>query len=206
MEDYTVKTTSGRMIEDPPLARFLFSDTRAAPLWAVIRILIGITWLTSGFPKLSNPAWMETGEAVRRYWENAVAIPESGRPLIALDWYRGFIQGLLDSNAYVWFAKVVAVSEVLIGVALILGAFTGIAAFGGALMNWNFLMAGSTSTNPLLLIGAIGLVLAWKVAGYYGLDYFLLRWLGTPWRARGESHDPLSPAKTRPSRIPREPA
>ncbi|MEE9215871.1 MAG: hypothetical protein V3U32_00405 [Anaerolineales bacterium] len=71
--------------------------------------------------------------------------------------------------------------------ALVLGAFTGIAAFFGALMNWNFMMAGSASTNPLLFVIAIGLILASKVAGYYGLDYFLLRWLGTPWKIHEQS-------------------
>jgi thiosulfate dehydrogenase [quinone] large subunit len=30
-------------------------------------------------------------------------------------------------------------------------------------------------------VAAIGLILAWKVAGYIGLDYFLLPWVGTPW-------------------------
>jgi thiosulfate dehydrogenase [quinone] large subunit len=30
---------------------------------------------------------------------------------------------------------------------------------------------------------AIGLILGWKVAGYYGLDRYLLPFLGTPWRA-----------------------
>ena len=29
---------------------------------------------------------------------------------------------------------------------------------------------------------AIGLILAWRVAGYYGLDYFLLRWIGSLWK------------------------
>jgi len=43
-------------------------------------------------------------------------------------------------------------------------------------------MAGSASTNGFLGLAAILLVLAWKVAGYYGADYFLLPWLGTPWR------------------------
>jgi thiosulfate dehydrogenase [quinone] large subunit len=52
-------------------------------------------------------------------------------------------------------------------------------------MNWNFVMAGSASANGLYLVAAILLVLAWKVAGYYGLDYFLLRRLGTPWSTRG---------------------
>ncbi|MBZ0299473.1 MAG: hypothetical protein K8J31_07035 [Anaerolineae bacterium] len=69
----------------------------------------------------------------------------------------------------------------IVGVALILGAFVGIAAVFGAFMNWNYIMAGSASTNGLLGIAAILLILAWKVAGYYGLDRYLLRWLGTPW-------------------------
>jgi thiosulfate dehydrogenase [quinone] large subunit len=69
-----------------------------------------------------------------------------------------------------------------VGVALILGALTGIAAFFGALMNMSFLLAGSASSNPVLFIFAIGLMLAWKVAGYYGLDRYLLPRLGTPWQ------------------------
>jgi thiosulfate dehydrogenase (quinone) large subunit len=60
----------------------------------------------------------------------------------------------------------------------------GIAAFFGAFMNWNFLMAGTASTNPLLFVLALLLVLAWKVAGYIGLDCYLLPFLGTPWRSR----------------------
>jgi thiosulfate dehydrogenase [quinone] large subunit len=62
-----------------------------------------------------------------------------------------------------------------------LGAFTGIAAFFGGFMNWNFMMAGSASTNPLLFAVAVFLILAWKTAGYYGLDRVLLPMLGTPW-------------------------
>ena len=65
---------------------------------------------------------------------------------------------------------------------MILGIFTGIAAFFGGFMNWNFMMAGSASSNPLLFTIAVGLVLAWKVAGYYGLDRFVLPALGTPWQ------------------------
>ena len=35
----------------------------------------------------------------------------------------------------------------------------------------------------MLFVIAAGLILAWKVAGHFGADYFLLRWLGTPWQA-----------------------
>ena len=75
-----------------------------------------------------------------------------------------------------------AYGELLIGIGLILGAFTGVAAFFGGLMNWNFMMAGSGSTSPLLFVVAVGLILAWKVSGTIGADFFLLRWIGTPWR------------------------
>jgi thiosulfate dehydrogenase (quinone) large subunit len=112
-----------------------------------------------------------------------VAIPEApARPAIAFDWYRTFIQGLLDAQAYTWFAKLVVAGELLIGIALIIGAFTGIAAFFGAFMNWNFMMAGTASINPVLFTLSIFLMLAWKTAGWLGLDRWLLPMLGVPWR------------------------
>ena len=49
------------------------------------------------------------------------------------------------------------------------------------------MMAGAASTNPLLLVVAVGLILAWKVSGYIGTDYWLLRWIGTPWGNEPES-------------------
>jgi thiosulfate dehydrogenase [quinone] large subunit len=71
---------------------------------------------------------------------------------------------------------------VVIGVALILGLFTGLAAFAAGFMNWNFMMAGTAITNPLLFALAVLLIMAWKVAGHYGLDRYVLPALGTPWQ------------------------
>ncbi len=99
---------------------------------------------------------------------------------------------LLEAEAYSWFAPVVAYGELLIGIALILGAFTGVAAFFGALMNWNFMMAGTASSNPMLFVVAVGLILAWKVSGYIGADYWLLRWIGTPWLGASATGQPVS--------------
>lgn len=170
------------LIPDPPIAHLLFATTRFAWLWAILRVYLGYTWLTSGWGKATNPAWVETGEALKGFWTRAVAIPAEGaRPVIAVDWYRGFIQALLDSGSYTWFAKLVAYGEIAIGIALVIGAFVGIAAFFGGFMNWNFIMAGTASTNALLFTIAIVLMLAWKVAGWYGVDRFLLPRVGTPW-------------------------
>ncbi len=49
-------------------------------------------------------------------------------------------------------------------------------------MNLAFMLAGTTSTNPVLAILGVLLVLAWKNAGFIGLDRYLLPILGTPWR------------------------
>ena len=61
-----------------------------------------------------------------------------------------------------------------VGIGLIIGLLTGFAAFFGALMNMSFLLAGSASSNPVMFTLAIGIMLAWKVAGYYGVDRYLL--------------------------------
>jgi thiosulfate dehydrogenase (quinone) large subunit len=175
----------GQSIEftDPPFVTALFSSPTWGLLWLVVRLYVGYQWLSSGMGKLSNPAWMETGVALKGFWDRAVAVPPPpARPVIAFDWYRMFIQGLLEGGHYAWFAKLVVVGEVLIGVALILGLFTAVAAFFGGFMNWNFMMAGTASTNPVLFTLAILLILAWKVAGWWGLDRWLLPALGTPWR------------------------
>lgn len=185
---FAFRSNQDHIIQDPPLARFLFSDKRAAAIWLVVRVLLGLAWLQPALGKLSNPAWTQTGEALKGFWTAAVQIPEQGRPPISFDWYRSFIQGMLDSGAYTWFSKLIVAGELLVGIALIVGAFVGIAAFFSGFMNWNFIMAGSASTNGLLLIAAVSLILAWKVAGYLGADYYLLRWLGTPWgRERAEA-------------------
>jgi thiosulfate dehydrogenase (quinone) large subunit len=156
-------------------------------VWLVVRVWLGIQWFQSGMRKVDNPAWTETGEALKGYWANAISIPETGRPPISFDWYRSFLTFLLETESYTWFAKLVVYGEILVGVALVVGAFVGISAFFGAFMNWNFMMAGTASTNPMLLVAALALIFAWKTAGYIGVDYFLLRWLGTPWK-RAQFH------------------
>ena len=188
-------------IPGPPWAYFLFKDTRAAWLWLPLRLYLGWAWLQHGLEKVTNPAWTQSGEALAGFWGNAVATDP--KPVISVPWYREFIEAMLGAQAYTWFADLIVYGEILVGVALILGAFTGIAAFCGAFMNWNYIMAGSASTNALLLAIAVGVMLAWKVSGWIGLDRWLLPLLGTPWRPgtlftgrhHGSAH-PIRPPET----------
>jgi thiosulfate dehydrogenase [quinone] large subunit len=178
-----VQTTyQPNQVEDPPIAKLLFGDTRLAWLWLPFRVWLGWTWLQSGVGKFQNPAWISDGSALKGFWERAVVVEPT--TVVKFDWYRDFLTFMLNIEAYTWFSKVVLFSEIAIGVALIIGAFTGVAAFGGSFLNWNFIMAGSASTNGLMFAIATLLVLAWKTGGYIGLDRYLLPLLGTPWQPR----------------------
>lgn len=177
-----MKTSQSFTIQDPPLARWLFADPRSAWLWLPVRIWLGVGWFSTGLEKIQNPGWMQTGASLQKFWEKAVTVPEQGKPAIAYDWYRGFLQILLEGGHYTWFARLVALGETVVGIGLIVGAFVGIAAFFGAFMNWHFVMAGTASTNALLMAAGLGLVLAWKTGGLIGLDRYILPMIGTPWQ------------------------
>jgi thiosulfate dehydrogenase [quinone] large subunit len=203
VQDAAITDARGRItIQDPPLARFLFQDTRASWLWLVVRVFVGFEWLESGWGKFNNPAWMDgSGRGISAFWQRAVAVPEPPATApITYDWYRAFLQFLIDANAAPWFSYVIVFGELLVGLGLIAGAFVGLAATGGLVMNMSFMLAGTTSTNPLMALLAILLVLAWKNAGYLGLDRFLLPMLGTPWQRR-----PAAPAAERVAERERQP-
>lgn len=180
---------SGKVIRNPEIVNRLFETTSFAWLWLIIRLFVGWKWLEAGWHKVGDAKWVETGEALKGFWMRIVTVPTApgAKPPIVYDWYRDFIQRLLDGGHYPWFAKLVAYGEVLVGAALILGVLTGIAAFFGTVMNMSFMLAGTASTNPVLFGLAVFLIMAWKVAGYWGLDHWVLPAVGTPWSRRNEA-------------------
>jgi len=192
-----ITTRKGETVQDPPILRKLFNHPLAAWLWLPVRVWLGWQWISASLHKLESPAWMQTGTGLKGFWAGAVAIPATGNPPIHYAWYRAFLQFLLNAQSYVWFAKLVAVGEFLIGVALILGLFTGFAALMGGFMNWNFMMAGSASVNPMFFALSVGLVLAWKIAGWIGVDRFVVPYIGALW---GKKKDKVV---TSPAGLPR---
>ncbi len=171
-------------VEGPAFARYLFSNTRAGLLWLPIRIFLGFEWLVAGYEKATGTGWLDGGASLLGFWTNAVKVPATGKPPITFEWYRSFLQFLIDNHAQGWFAWLVTLGEMAVGIGLLVGALTGIAAFFGSMLNMSFLLAGSASVNPIMFAFAIGLMLAWKVAGYYGVDRYLLPMLGVPWHAQ----------------------
>jgi thiosulfate dehydrogenase (quinone) large subunit len=168
--------------EDPPVARLLFGDVRLSWIWLILRVYVGYQWLVAGWGKIQSPAWFgsQAGSALAGFLKGALAKTAGDHPDVQ-GWYAIFLQNVVLPHANLW-SHFVAVGEFLVGIALILGIFTGIAAFFGSFMNFNYLLAGTVSTNPLLFAIATFLVLAWKTAGWLGVDRWLLPFLGTPWK------------------------
>jgi|SRR5690625_2649371 len=166
--------------EEPAISRFLFASPRMAPFWLVLRIWLGWSWLTAGWGKVTDSAWVgaNAGAAIRGYLGGALARAGGEAPEVA-GWYAWMIEKIFLPNA-VPMSYLVAFGEVLVGIALIVGLLTGLSAFFGGLMNASFLLAGTLSTNPVMFIVATWIVLGWRIAGYWGLDYWVLPRVGAP--------------------------
>ncbi|MBI5405751.1 DoxX family protein [Candidatus Kaiserbacteria bacterium] len=126
----------------------------------------------AGWDKVVNPVWFgnDAGAAVQGFVQGALSKTAGAHPDVQM-WYASFLQNAVLPNATVW-ANAVAVGEVLVGLGLIVGLFTGAAAFFGFFMNINYLLAGTVSANPVLLLLALGLMSARRVAGHWGLDRY----------------------------------
>src|SRR5579884_1390143 len=178
----TMQPRASTQIPEPPIARFLFADTRMAWFWFIVRLYVGYEWLSAGYEKLTSGAWVfsaHDGLGLKGFVMGAMAKTAGANPAVQ-GWYAYFLQHIVLPGAPV-FAYIVTFGEIFVGLGLIFGILTGIAAFFGVFMNLNFMLAGTVSINPVIGTLALFLVLAWRVAGYYGVDRYLLPLLGTPW-------------------------
>jgi thiosulfate dehydrogenase [quinone] large subunit len=169
------------IVEESRFSRFLFANTKMSFVWLLVRLYVGYEWLMAGISKVTNPVWVgvDAGGAVAGFVNGALVKTAGAHPDV-MQWYASFLKSLVLPHASLW-SHIVVYGEILVGAGLILGLCTGIAAFFGVFMNINYLLAGTVSSNPVLLILGIFLVLAWRIAGFIGLDRFVLPLLGTPW-------------------------
>lgn len=175
------------IVPENPVSRFLFASTRSAWIWLIIRLYVGYEWLSAGWEKVNSSAWVgsKAGTGISGFLNGAITKANAGgEHADVTQWYANFLKDFVLPNAKV-FSYIVAFGELLVGIGLIVGLLTGIAAFFGGVMNVSYLFAGTLSTNPILFVLATWLVMAWKVAGWYGLDRWALPKLGTPWQRRG---------------------
>lgn len=171
---------SGEMLPEPSVSRFFQGSPASAPLWFVLRMNVGATWLLAGWEKITSPAWGTSGVALHGFAAGALAKSSGANPAVQ-GWYAWFLQHVV-LNATGFFSFIITYGEFLVGVGILLGILTGIAAGFGVLMNLNYVLAGTVSINPILGMFGLFLVLSWRVCGWIGGDRWLLPALGLPWK------------------------
>lgn len=140
----------------------------------LIRLYVGWVWLEAGFAKITSSVWVgnKAGVAISGFLNGALAKTAGEHPDVQW-WYAEFIKNIALPNK-VLFSYMVSFGEFAVGLGLILGALTSYAAFFGALMNFNYLLSGVVSVNPILLLCEIIILFFRKQASQVGVDRYLM--------------------------------
>jgi thiosulfate dehydrogenase [quinone] large subunit len=157
-------------------------------------VYVGWEWISASWEKLHSPAWVgaKAGVALTGFVHGALAKTTGAHPDVQ-SWYAAFLQSTVLPHAAAW-SYLVAWGELLVGIALIAGFLVGISTLFGMLMNFDYLLAGSVSINPMMFMLGIWLVLAWRISGYWGLDYYVLPVLRRHLHAEPDALDVAAPA------------
>lgn len=167
MNTYTIRQSA--------LVHFITADTKSAPLWLLVRLYLGWEFLYAGYEKLLNPVWFgsNAGAALTGYVQGALGKTIGAHPDVQM-WYATFLQNSVLSHVNLW-SNAVVVGEIAIGLGLIVGLLTATAAFFAFFMSFNFMLAGTVSMNPILILLALSIIAGHRVAGYWGLDRYATR-------------------------------
>ena len=147
----------------------------------LLRLYLGYDFLTAGIGK-----WQTGFDAasVSKFLKGGLALTHDGllatkgaaaaaHPSVTDTW-GWIISNILLPNSGI-FAFVVKSGEVLIGLGLILGCFTTLAAIFGMTMNFAFLLTGTVSTNPPMVLGFLIIVTLGAASYEIGLDRFFMK-------------------------------
>ncbi|MGO3056492.1 DoxX family protein [Halomonas sp. AOP43-A1-21] len=142
----------------------------AAFVWLVLRLYLGITWLTLGIGKMTS------GFDAQGFLSNAVANPVMREGSMVYPNYVAFLDNVALPYADI-INVVIPFGEVLVGLGLIVGVLTSYAAFFAIVMNMSFLMAGTVSANPWMIALTFFLLVAGANAGRFGGDRWVLPYI-----------------------------
>lgn len=155
----------------------LFAHPKSSWLWLVIRLYLGSIWLSAGYEKLINPAWIgaSSGAGMTGFVAGALTKTTGAHPDVML-WYAWFLEHCVATSPALW-AHMITFGEIAVGLGLIFGVLTTYATAGGLLMNFNFLLSGAVSINPVMILLGMPLLLAYRVSGNIGLQKIFLTYL-----------------------------
>jgi thiosulfate dehydrogenase (quinone) large subunit len=132
--------------------------------WLAMRVWLGVMWIQAGWAKLwgaENAAFMHhNGAGVAGFATHA-------KP--AYSWWGSFLHSFVVPNSG-WIGVLVAVSELVIGFALVAGLFTRVAALGSLALLFTYVMSGTASVCAFYALFAIIILTMWRTASWIGVD------------------------------------
>jgi len=171
------------------IMKWLRENKYAAMLITLVRLYVGYEFLIAGWHKITgDKAFNAAG-----FLKGAIAKPvlESGTQDSLYPNFVAFLQHFALPNVKL-FNVLVPWGELLIGLGLILGALTTVAVFFGMVMNFTFMLAGTVSSNPWLILLSIFIIVAGANAGKFGADYFILPYI-RQWFGKIRKHEMPQP-------------
>lgn len=148
---------------------FLRHHSVASYLLTLFRLYLGVQWLTAGWGKIKD------GFDASGFLFGALKKSTGEHPEVQ-SWWAGFLKNFAIPHVEM-FNILVPWGEFLVGLGLLLGTFTALAALMGAVMNFSYLLSGSSSTNPEMVLLEVLLLVAGFNASKIGLDRWIIPFL-----------------------------
>ena len=151
------------------MMKFWRENVYAAAALLLLRLYVGWAWFDAGLHKITG------GFDATGFLKGAIGGPVADKATGAAVYptYVAFLENFALPNAKL-INFLIPWGELLIGIGLILGTLTTAAAFFGLMLNFMFLFAGTVSTNPLLTILGVLILVAGANAGAFGFDRYLM--------------------------------
>jgi thiosulfate dehydrogenase [quinone] large subunit len=166
----TVKTAVTAIIGEPAkrsnlqVWEALKASKLAALAWTAMRVWLGVMWIQAGSAKLWGA---EAAGFLHNNGAGVAGFAAHGTP--AYSWWGSFLHSFVVPNAGA-IGVLVAVGEFAIGVALVAGLFTRIAARGSLALLFTYVMSGTASVCAFYAAIAIVILVMWRTASWIGAD------------------------------------
>lgn len=135
-----------------------------AVAWTAMRVWLGIMWIQAGSDKLwgaENPEFLhDNGAGVAGFAAHGVP---------AYTWWGSLLHNFVVPNAD-WIAILIAVAEFAIGIALVAGCFTRLAALGSLALLFTYVMSGTASVSAVYALFAVVILATWRTSSWIGVD------------------------------------
>ena len=142
-----------------------------AVVWTAMRVWLGVMWVQAGAAKLwgaENSAFLHhDGAGVAGFAAHGVA---------AYSWWASFLHGFVVPNAG-WIGVLIAVAEFAIGIALVAGFLTPVAALGSLALLFTYVMSGTASVCAFYALFSIVILATWRTSSWLGVDGLVMGYL-----------------------------